>query len=129
MPAALVRAGGLNFGWPIMEGAHCRGSQDCNTDGLQLPAWEYGHAGNGCSITGGGVYRGQAYGALQGVYIYGDFCSGNIWAYWRGTDGTAHNDLVLPNAAAMSSFGEDEAGELYIADFGRSVRRIVMTNP
>ena len=59
-------------------------------------------AGNGCSITGGGVYRGQAYSRLQGVYIYGDFCSGNIWALWRGTDGAAHNALVLPNAAAMT---------------------------
>mgnify|MGYP001000201984 CR=1 FL=1 len=129
VPAALVGAGGLNFGWPIMEGAHCRGDQACNTDGLQLPVWEYGHAGNGCSITGGGVYRGQAYSRLQGVYIYGDFCSGNIWALWRGTDGTAHNALVLPNAAAMSSFGEDEAGELYIADFGGSVHRLVMSVP
>jgi len=108
-----------------MEGAHCRGDKACNTDGLQLPVWEYGHAGNGCSITGGSVYRGQAYPALQGVYLYGDFCSGNIWAFWRGTDGTAHNARVLPNAAAMSSFGEDEAGELYIADFGGFVHRLV----
>ncbi len=129
VPAALVSTGGLNFGWPIMEGAHCRGDRACNTDGLQLPVLEYGHAGNGCSITGGSVYRGQAYRALQGVYLYGDFCSGNIWAYWRGTDGKVHNELVLPNAAAMSSFGEDEAGELYIADFGGFVHRIVATNP
>ncbi len=129
VPPALVTTGGLNFGWPIMEGAHCRGDTACNTDGLQLPVWEYGHAGNGCSVTGGSVYRGQAYSALQGVYLYGDFCSGNIWAFWRGTDGTAHNALVLPNAAAMSSFGEDEAGELYIADFGGFVHRIVATTP
>lgn len=129
VPSALVGAGGLNFGWPIMEGAHCRGDKACNTEGLQLPVWEYGHAGNGCSITGGSVYRGQAYSALQGVYLYGDFCSGNMWAYWNGTDGTAHNALVLPNAAAMSSFGEDEAGELYIADFGGFVHRLVMTSP
>ena len=77
VPSALVGAGGLNFGWPIMEGAHCRGDKACNTEGLQLPVWEYGHAGNGCSITGGSVYRGEAYSALQGVYLYGDFCSGN----------------------------------------------------
>lgn len=129
VPSALVGKGGLNFGWPIMEGAHCRGDKACNTEGLQLPVWEYGHAGNGCSITGGSVYRGQAYPALQGVYLYGDYCSGNIWAFWNGTDGTAHNALVLPNAAAMSSFGEDEAGELYVADFGGFVHRLVMSTP
>ena len=75
------------------------------------------------------MYRGQAYSALQGVYLYGDFCSGNIWAYWRAIGGTAHNARVLPNAAAMSSFGEDEAGELYIADFGGFVHRLVMSTP
>ncbi len=130
VPAAQVSVGGLNFGWPIMEGAHCRGDQACDTAGLQQPEFEYGHAGNGCSITGGSVYRGQAYPQLQGVYFYADFCSGNIWAYWRGTDGAAHNERVLPNAAAVASFGEDEAGELYVADFGGAIHRLVVTtNP
>jgi hypothetical protein len=91
--------------------------------------YEYGHAGNGCSITGGHVYRGPAYPALQGVYFYADFCSGNIWAYWRGSDGKAQNARVLPNAAAVASFGEDENGELYVADFGGFVHRLAATTP
>ena len=129
IPAAQVRAGGLNFGWPIMEGAHCRGDQPCDTAPYVQPVFEYGHAGNGCSITGGQVYRGQAYAALQGVYIYADFCSGNIWAYWRGSDGQAQNVRILPNAAAVASFGEDENGELYVADFGGFVHRLTVTTP
>jgi glucose/arabinose dehydrogenase len=129
VPAALVSRGGLNFGWPIMEGAHCRGDKACDTGGLQLPEFEYGHAGNGCSVTGGNVYRGQAYPQLQGVYFYADFCSGNIWTYWRGTDGAAHNERILPNAAAVASFGEDEAGELYVADYGGFIHQLVIAPP
>lgn len=127
IPAAQVQAGGFNFGWPIMEGMHCRGSQNCANGGPQLPLYEYGHEGNGCSVTGGYVYRGQAYPALRGVYLYADFCSGNIWALWRGSDGVLHNEKVLPNAAAVSSFGEDEAGELYVTDFGGAVHRVTVT--
>jgi glucose/arabinose dehydrogenase len=126
VPAAAVSTGGLNFGWPIMEGAHCRGDKACDSGGLIQPVFEYGHAGNGCSVTGGNVYRGQAHRALQGVYFYADFCSGHIWAYWRSSDGTTHSERVLPNAAAVASFGEDEAGELYVADFGGYIHRLIM---
>jgi glucose/arabinose dehydrogenase len=124
--AAQVRAGGLNFGWPIMEGAHCRDNTPCDPGAYTAPRYEYGHEGNGCSITGGYVYRGAAYPALQGVYLYGDFCSGNIWALWQSPDGTLRNERILPNAAAASSFAEDEAGELYLVDIGGTVRRIVL---
>jgi glucose/arabinose dehydrogenase len=129
VPAAQVGAGGLNFGWPIMEGAHCRGNEACDTSPYVQPVFEYGHAGNGCSITGGHVYRGQAQPALQGVYFYADFCSGNIWAWWRGSDGKMQNAKILPNAAAVASFGEDESGELYVADFGGFVHRLTATTP
>jgi len=128
VPAAQVKTGGLNLGWPIMEGMHCRGAQTCADGGLQLPLYEYGHEGNGCSITGGYVYRGAAYPAMGGVYLYADFCSGNLWALWRGNDGALHNEKVLPNAAAISSFGEDEAGELYVTDFGGFVHRVTVSD-
>ncbi|RIK41534.1 MAG: hypothetical protein DCC55_11620 [Chloroflexi bacterium] len=124
LSAQQVRQGGFNFGWPIMEGPYCLGAPDCAKDGLVLPIAEYGHAGNGCSITGGYVYRGQAFPQLDGVYFYADFCSGNIWALWRAAGGV-QTALVLPKAAAISSFGEDEAGELYLTDFGGVVHRLV----
>jgi glucose/arabinose dehydrogenase len=126
VPAQQVRQGGFNFGWPIMEGPYCLGAPDCAKDGLVLPVAEYGHAGNGCSITGGYVYRGQAFPQLDGVYFYADFCSGNIWALWRPAGGALQTALILPKAAAISSFGEDEAGELYLADFGGIVHRLVV---
>jgi glucose/arabinose dehydrogenase len=125
LSAQQVRQGGFNFGWPIMEGPYCLGAPDCAKAGLVLPIAEYGHAGNGCSITGGYVYRGQAFPQLDGVYFFADFCSGNVWAYWRPAGGAAQTALILPKAAAISSFGEDEAGELYVADFGGVVHRLV----
>jgi glucose/arabinose dehydrogenase len=129
VPSGQVSAGGLNFGWPIMEGAHCRGGGACDTASYDQPIFEYGHAGNGCSITGGHVYRGSAIPSLQGVYLYADFCSGHIWGLWRGNDGAFKNALLLPNAAAVSSFGEDEALELYVTDFGGAVHRLVAAQP
>lgn len=120
VPAQQVRQGGLNFGWSILEGNHCLDNANCPTDGLTPPLLEYAHGGNGCSVTGGYVYRGQAIPQWNGIYFFADFCSGNIWSYAR-TTGNAQMSLALPNAAAISSFGEDEAGELYVTDFGSGV--------
>jgi hypothetical protein len=58
---------------------------------------------------------------LNGVYFFADFCSGNLWAYWQTARGEARTELILPKAAAISSFGEDEAGELYVTDFGGGI--------
>jgi glucose/arabinose dehydrogenase len=70
--------GGLNYGWPIMEGMHCfPADRDCARAGLTQPVVEYQHA-QGCSVTGGYVYRGQEFPALTGIYLFGDFCSGRI---------------------------------------------------
>src|SRR6476661_1231924 len=66
---------GINYGWNIMEGAHCLSGGQCDQTGLTLPTFEYGHD-QGCSITGGYVYRGPAIPALQGVYFYADYCQG-----------------------------------------------------
>jgi hypothetical protein len=72
--------GGQNYGWRLMEGAHCF-ADGCEpaSQNLVLPIAEYDH-GQGCSITGGYVYRGSQFPALNGVYFYGDYCSGIIWA-------------------------------------------------
>jgi glucose/arabinose dehydrogenase len=103
--------GGQNYGWNIMEGAHCFGNPACSQTGLVVPVAEYDH-GQGCSITGGFVYRGQAFPRIQGVYLYADFCSGRFWGLKR--DGA--NTLLLIEPHSISSFGEDEAGNLYAAD-------------
>lgn len=107
--------GGLNYGWPIMEGNHCFGSNDCDQTGLQLPVFEYDHS-KGCSITGGYVYRGNQYPVLQGVYIFGDFCTGIVWATIPNPDGSWNTTEVLQSGVNISSFGEDENGELYVTD-------------
>ncbi|MBX2999070.1 MAG: PQQ-dependent sugar dehydrogenase [Caldilineaceae bacterium] len=123
--AAQARRGGLNFGWPISEGRHCAGDADCDLSAFILPIHEYGHAGNGCSVTGGRVYRGRAFPQLDGVYFFADFCSGNMWALWR-TAGGVQTALVLPKAMSITAFGVDEAGELYVTDFGGGVYRLAV---
>ena len=106
--------GGENYGWNIMEGAHCFGSAGCNQQGLVLPVAEYEHS-QGCSVTGGFVYRGQRYPALGGIYFYADYCSGRIWGLRRAGAGW-ESQVLLETNLSISSFGEDEAGEIYIAD-------------
>lgn len=122
VPAPL--AGGLNFGWPITEGLHCFQSPGCDTAGLTLPIAEYGHQGR-CSITGGYVYRGQDQPGLTGLYFYGDYCSGEIWVLRHQQDAEPQIQLVARSGLGISSFGEDEAGELYVTDLrGGAVYRI-----
>lgn len=118
-PSSALAAGNvqpINYGWPIMEGTHCFSpSQNCDMADLVQPVAEYDHSGH-CSVTGGYVYRGQRFAALDGIYLYGDYCSGDIWAVWPQDDGTWGNAEVMRSDTRLSSFGEDEAGELYVAD-------------
>jgi uncharacterized protein (TIGR03437 family) len=105
--------GGENYGWNRMEGMHCF-EDGCNQQGLTLPVAEYDHS-QGCSVTGGFVYRGSLSPALRGTYIYGDYCSGRIWGVER--EATAWgNRLLLASGFSITTFGEDEAGEIYVAD-------------
>jgi hypothetical protein len=110
-----------------MEGAHCFGDPACSQAGLVLPVAEYDH-GQGCSITGGFVYRGAAYPRMQGVYLYADFCTGNFWGLKRdGADW--RNALLLSEAHNVSSFGEDEEGNLFVTDLSSgSVLEIIAPN-
>jgi hypothetical protein len=86
---------------------------------------EYSHAGGRCSITGGYVYRGTAYAALQGAYLFGDFCTGEIWA--TSADAPGAFDLLADRSANITSFGEDEAGYLFITQTNGQVYRITAT--
>lgn len=117
-------AGGLNYGWPIMEGRHCLAGS-CTTEGYVQPIAEYSHD-LGCSVIGGYVYRGEVQPELQGVYVFGDWCSGRIFTL--DVDGeTITPKTVLESGLQVSSFGEDEAGEIYVVDFaGGGLYRVVV---
>jgi glucose/arabinose dehydrogenase len=113
--------GGENYGWPIMEASHCfPESQTCSQEGLILPVVEYDH-GQGCSVTGGYVYRGETFPSLRGIYLFGDYCSGRIWGLARSAGGTWQAAELAQTDLRISSFGEDEAGELYVLDMGNGV--------
>lgn len=101
-----------------MEGNHCFSPPDgCSTSGLTAPVAEYSHA-SGCTVIGGSVYRGSAQPALAGGYLFGDYCSGTVWAIDPASDAFRDPIVVLESGARISSFGEDEAGELYATDIG-----------
>lgn len=109
----LIERGG-NYGWNIMEGGHCFSpAANCDTTGLALPLAEYSHR-EGRSISGGYVYRGPRLIALQGVYLYGDFVSRQIWGLRRVPGEEAQPRLVAQSPSPISSFGEDEEGEVYL---------------
>jgi len=106
---------GRNYGWPITEGNHCYEAEQCDRTGLTAPVAEYSHS-IGQSITGGYVYRGENSPALRGAYIFGDYVSGLLWTLYRNAAGRWVMTQVLDTDRNISSFGEDEAGELYLTD-------------
>ncbi|MFA4964217.1 MAG: PQQ-dependent sugar dehydrogenase [Thermoleophilia bacterium] len=119
------RPAGANLGWNGFEGRHVydrRTAARLDRSRLVWPVAEYGHSA-GQSITGGYVYRGSAVPALRGFYVFGDFASGRVWAI----KGPRTTPTALPGAdgaaGAISSFGEDAAGELYIVDLAGTVFR------
>ncbi|MEN9937857.1 MAG: hypothetical protein RLZZ387_4436 [Chloroflexota bacterium] len=104
--------GGINYGWNALEGSQCFRGRQCEPAAFTGPVSEYTHD-LGQSVTGGFVYRGQAYPALQGVYIFADFVSGRVWGM-RQAGGAWERAELLDTEMYISSFGEDEAGELYL---------------
>jgi glucose/arabinose dehydrogenase len=115
--------GGENYGWRLREGFDSyQGGQD--SPAFTPPIHQYGHDA-GCSVTGGYVYRGAGLAGWGGVYVYGDYCTGAIWGLRRGADGQWTNRLLLSAGFNISSFGEDEAGELYVIDHGGSIYTLV----
>lgn len=118
---------GANYGWNTMEGSHCYSPAiGCNQSGLTLPIVEYAHS-QGCSVTGGYVYRGDQIAYLQGYYIYGDYCSGNIWALAYHDNVVTENILLTESGLSITSFGEDLAGNLYILDRQGGIYTLVQT--
>jgi glucose/arabinose dehydrogenase len=112
----------LNFGWNVYEGNNCYGASSCAiASGLAPhtpPVIEYGHnSTGGFSVTGGYVYRGTRSPLLRGYYIYGDFASQRIWAAKPNASGSWTPELLLSSPSSISSFGEDERGELYVVGY------------
>jgi len=113
-------AGGENYGWNVWEGNHIFAG-GAAPDHVP-PIYEYSHA-LGCSVAGGVIYRGAAIADLRAVYLFGDWCSGRIWGLWRDSD-LAWRAIELMNTdIPVSSFGEDEAGEVYLVDYDGALYR------
>lgn len=110
----IIERGG-NYGWNIREGTHCFKTKPCNKTDLKDPLFEYSHA-DGRAVTGGYVYRGSVFPALDGTYFFGDFSSGKIWAM-RQNQGKWQTHVVLNSKKNISSFAQDNAGELYLLDY------------
>jgi glucose/arabinose dehydrogenase len=122
--------GNKNWGWRLMEGLHCFNPQNCDMTGLSMPVVEYSH-GQGCSVSGGYVYRGTAIPWLRGTYFYGDFCSGRIWTL-RFQNGMAADAVertmdLESQGLDIAGFGQDYAGEVYVVD--RTGGRVFRVDP
>ena len=138
--------GGLNFGWNIFEGKHCYKEHElCESKDMILPIFEYPHDANylktiigwtqkdvnGCSVTGGYVYRGTNKPELYGRYFFGDYCTGKVWSLKNingKIDIREHTNELLKTINKkqfyLSSFGQDENGELYLIDYSGSLYSI-----
>lgn len=117
--------GGLNYGWRYKEGLHAYAGQLPVGAVFEDPIWEYSHS-QGCSITGGYVYRGQKITKLQGAYIYGDYCSGMVWGLRKDPQGIWQNVALGQVNSAISSFGQGLDGELYLLDHRGSILKLEM---
>ena len=120
-------AGGRNYGWNLMEGDQCYPSAPCDRSGLTMPVATYGRDGN-CSVTGGYVYRGSQLAQLFGGYVFSDYCSGRLWALDAQSaldNGQARVFSMAATSLRPSSFGQDEAGELYVVHLPGEIHRLV----
>lgn len=114
----------VNYGWSVMEGNHCFTTPTCNSSPFDRPVLEYSH-GEGCSITGGYVYRGARVPGIQGHYFYSDYCSGFVRSF-RYDNGAAidRRHWGVGDVGSVLSFGEDAAGELYVLSANGRVYRL-----
>jgi len=109
---------GANFGWRVVEGTRCTGlpnGAQCPSPSFTPPILVYEH-GEGCSVTGGVVYRGRAVPALFGRYVYADFCTGRMWSAARDRSGAWQTEVLAETGHQIAAIGEDASGELYWSD-------------
>jgi glucose/arabinose dehydrogenase len=123
-------ADGVNFGWRVVEGTRCTGltgGVPCNSATFTPPILTYDHA-QGCSVTGGVVYRGRKVPVLYGRYVYADYCAGTMWSAARDRDGRWQSEPILSTGHQVTTFGEDSDGEVYWADMRRGeIHRLAPT--
>jgi glucose/arabinose dehydrogenase len=115
---------GANFGWNFYEGNQPYLGTPPESSELTFPVWIYDHS-LGCSITGGYVYRGRMLPEFFGIYIYGDYCTGNIWGLLQNPDGSWQNELLFKLPAYITSFGEDSSGEIYLGSITGFVYQLI----
>jgi glucose/arabinose dehydrogenase len=108
--------GGMNFGWSYYEGNHLYKNQPPANAGFTFPVAEYSHA-EGCSVTGGYVLHGKVLPAWEGIYLYGDYCSGTVWGLARDGQGNWQVRQLFSTGQQITTFGMDEAGEIYLVDY------------
>jgi glucose/arabinose dehydrogenase len=120
--------GGENYGWRRMEGFHCfNPTSNCQDPSFTLPILEYPHTNNACSITGGYRYRGARFPRMSGIYFYADYCNGNIWGATQQAGGAWTTQVLLTTRLNISSFGQDQNGELYVVDLNGTVSQLTDT--
>ena len=140
--------GGKNYGWNILEGNHCYPEDsECDSDGLIMPIFEYPNNANyaktlfgikqpnmdGCSITGGYVYRGNDLKDIYGKYIFGDYCTGKIWSIVINDNEFInlknHTDSIMESIGKkefyLSSFGQNNNGEIFIVDYNGTIYQLI----
>ena len=124
---------GRNYGWRVLEGRHCFiPATGCSRIGKTMPLIEYAHdnantTDDNCAVTGGYVYRGNAYPLLRGQYVYGDFCSGRIWTISAGASPLVRPTLRLDTSLAISSFALNGGGELFVLSLDGGIYRVGAT--
>lgn len=111
--------GGLNFGWNYYEGNHDYENNGATGD-FVFPVAEYSHAEGGCSVTGGYIYRGSMP-EWNGVYLYGDYCTGYVWGLIHAQDGSWQTQRLFETNQRITSFGRNEAGDIYLLSDGGSI--------
>ena len=124
----LVLRGG-NYGWNILEGGHCFSPRTgCDPSGTELPVIEYS-LDEGCSVIGGYVYRGTRIPSLNGTYLYGDFCSGEIHGFRIENGDVVEHRLMVDSGLRITSFGEDDQGEIYVLSQNDGIYRLIGALP
>ena len=120
----LIQRGG-NYGWNRLEGSHCFGARDgCDPTGTVLPVWEYSLDGQPCSVIGGYVYRGSAIPWLQGAYVYGDYCSGEVFGLRYADGAVVDHKRLADTGLRIMSFAEDGDEELYLLSQESGIYRL-----
>ena len=115
---------GANYGWNRLEGNHCFSARDCDRTGTVPPVWEYSLDGQPCSVIGGYVYRGAAIPWLRGVYVYGDFCTGEVFGLRYADGQVIEHQRLADTRRRIMSFAEDYEGELYLLSQKSGIYRL-----